>query len=74
MATQVVPDRRLAYTVLGAPVDVERILDAVAGHVVDARDLEFTVIVDDLEPLLAERGRDAVGRVYRRVTYSTRRL
>lgn len=60
MATQVVPDRRLAYTVLGAPVDVERILDAVAGHVVDARDLEFTVIVDDLEPLLAERGRDAV--------------
>ncbi|WP_241154889.1 hypothetical protein [Halorubrum sp. CSM-61] len=57
--TQVVPDRRLAYTVLGAPVDVERILEAVSDHLTDARDLELTVIVDDIEPLLAEQGPDA---------------
>jgi len=59
-ATQVVPDRQLAYTVLGAPVEVERILEAVADHVSDARTLELTVIVDDIEPLVAEQGRDAV--------------
>jgi hypothetical protein len=59
-ATQVVPGRGLAYTVLGAPVDVERILEAVAGYFADARDLEPTVIIDDIEPLLAEQGRDAV--------------
>ncbi|WP_241659125.1 DUF7504 family protein [Halorubrum salsamenti] len=59
-ATQVVPDRGLAYTVLGAPVDVEQILEAVTGHFVEARDLELTVIIDDIEPLLAEHGRDAV--------------
>jgi hypothetical protein len=58
-ATQVVPDRGLAYTVLGAPIDVERILEAVSNQLADASDLELTVIIDDLEPLLAEHGRDA---------------
>ncbi|WP_234699212.1 hypothetical protein [Halorubrum sp. LN27] len=59
-ATQVVPDRGLAYTVLGAPVDVDRILEAVTGHLADARGLEVTVIVDDIEPLLAEYGPETV--------------
>ncbi|WP_435098816.1 DUF7504 family protein [Halorubrum sp. N11] len=58
--TQLVPDRRLAYTVLGAGADVERILDVVGDHVADARGVEPAVIIDDIEPLLAERGRDAV--------------
>jgi len=58
-ATQVVPDRQLAYTVLGAPVDVDRILDAIASHLIDVCDLELTVIIDDIEPLVAEHGRDA---------------
>jgi len=61
-ATQVVPDRGLAYTVLGAPVDVEQILEAVTGHLADTRGLELTVILDDIEPLLAEHGRDAVNK------------
>ncbi|WP_235271496.1 hypothetical protein [Halorubrum saccharovorum] len=59
-ATQVVPGRGLAYTVLGTPVDVERILEAVSGHLAEARDLELTVIIDDIEPLLAEHGPGAV--------------
>lgn len=59
-ATQVVPDRGLAYTVLGATVDIEQILKAVTGHVADARGLELTVIIDDIEPFLAEHGQDAV--------------
>jgi len=59
-ATQVVPDQQLAYTVLGPPVDVEQILEAVAGHFADARNLEITVIIDDIEPLVAEQGRDVV--------------
>ena len=59
-ATQVVPDRGLAYTVLGTPVDVDRILEAVTDHFAEARDLELTVIIDDIEPLLAEHGRDTV--------------
>ncbi|EMA64255.1 hypothetical protein C469_01085 [Halorubrum lipolyticum DSM 21995] len=54
------PDRQLAYTVLGAPIDIEQILDAVADHLGDARGLELAVIIDDIEPLLAERGRDVV--------------
>ena len=58
--TQVVPNRRLAYTVLGARVDVDQVLDAVAGYVADARGIVPAVIIDDVEPLLAERGRDAV--------------
>ncbi|EMA58353.1 hypothetical protein C468_16001 [Halorubrum kocurii JCM 14978] len=54
------PDQRLAYTVLGAPAGIERILDAVAEHLVDARGFGPAVIIDDVEPLLADRGRDAV--------------
>ncbi|WP_245851684.1 DUF7504 family protein [Halorubrum persicum] len=59
-ATRVVPDQGLAYTTLGAPVNIDRILEAVTEHVADARGLDLTVIIDDVEPLLAEHGPDAV--------------
>ncbi|MDZ5812844.1 hypothetical protein U4E84_15985 [Halorubrum sp. AD140] len=55
--TQVVPGGRLAYTVLGAPVDLDRVAVAVSEHVDGVRGTAPTVIVDDLAPVLTGRER-----------------
>ena len=52
---RVLPDRGLAYTVLGRAPDVDRLSEAVAD-VLEAFDAEPRVIVDDLAPFVVERG------------------
>ncbi len=61
--TQVVPNEQLAYTVLGSPVDADRVLTAVAEHVEGIDDETVRVIVDDVGPLIAARGVDAASQV-----------
>ncbi|WP_226929111.1 hypothetical protein [Halorubrum halophilum] len=58
--TQVVPDRRLAYTLLGSNADVEQIVEAIAGHLGDDCEFGLTVLIDDVAPLLVGAGREAV--------------
>ncbi|WP_241686170.1 DUF7504 family protein [Halorubrum amylolyticum] len=54
---QVVPGRRLAYTALGPSTGIDRILDAVSRYFDEREDSDLRVLVDDIEPLLTERGR-----------------
>ncbi|WP_435075836.1 hypothetical protein [Halorubrum sp. HHNYT27] len=54
--TQVVPGRRLAYTMLDASAPLDRVVDAVSAHVDDAEGRVPTIVVDDIAPMLAERG------------------
>jgi len=56
VTTQVVPDGRLAYTVLGTPFDVERVVASVDEHLRDIEGTDVQLLVDDIEPLVAERG------------------
>lgn len=57
--TQVVPSRRLAYTTLDESAALDRVEDAVSGHVVDVEGETPSVVVDDVAPLLVDRGLDA---------------
>lgn len=61
--TRVVPNERVAYTVLGAPVDADRVLTAVADHVGGIDDETVRVLVDDIGPLVAARGVDAAAQL-----------
>ena len=61
--TQVTPNGRVAYTVLGAPADTTRILDTVSDHVESVDDERVRVIVDDVGPLISDRGVDAVSQL-----------
>ncbi|GAA0505178.1 hypothetical protein [Halorubrum aquaticum] len=54
--TQVLPERRLAYTVLGSGVGVDLILETVSGSLAEFEGSEPRVILDDLAPFAAERG------------------
>ncbi len=60
--TQVVPNGQLAYTVLGAPVDVDRVLTAVTDHLTGVDNADVHVIVDDVNPLLTDKGLTAAER------------
>jgi len=54
--TQVVPGGRLAYTVLDASATLDRVTDAVSTHVDDAEGEPPSMIVDDITPVVADRG------------------
>ncbi len=54
--TQVVPGGRLAYTVLDASATLDRVTDAVSTHVDDAEGEPLSMIVDDITPVLTDRG------------------
>jgi hypothetical protein len=59
--TQVVPSRRLAYTMLDGSTDLDSVADAVSAHVVDVEGAAPSVVVDDVTPVLVDRGLDATG-------------
>ncbi|WP_246066558.1 hypothetical protein [Halorubrum cibi] len=60
--TQVLPERRLAYTVLGSGVGIDRILETVSESLAEFEGSEPRVILDDLAPFAAARGvSEAVG-------------
>jgi hypothetical protein len=54
--TQVLPQRRLAYTVLGADADVDRILETTADTLGEFDRSRPRVLLDDLGPFAAARG------------------
>ncbi|QKY17964.1 hypothetical protein [Halorubrum sp. CBA1229] len=54
--TQVVPGGRLAYTVLDASATLDRVTDAVSTHVDDAAGEPLSMIVDDITPVVTDRG------------------
>ncbi|MFC7186485.1 hypothetical protein [Halorubrum yunnanense] len=54
--TQVVPGRRLAYTMVDESADLDRVVDAVSTHVTEAEWKGPSVVVDDIARLLADRG------------------
>jgi hypothetical protein len=54
--TQVVPGRQLAYTMLDASETLDRVADVVSTHVDDAAGESPSVIVDDITPVLTDRG------------------
>lgn len=54
--TQVVPGRQLAYTMLDASASVESVVDTVSAHLDDAEGSPPAIIVDDIAPVLSERG------------------
>ena len=54
--TQIVPGRRLAYTVLDASATLDDVADAVSTHVGDAEGELPSMIVDDITPVLTDRG------------------
>ncbi|WP_418283123.1 DUF7504 family protein [Halorubrum sp. DTA98] len=54
--TQLVPRQDLAYSVLGTPIDIDRILETVSQYFSGATGTNPTVIVDDLVPVLDEFG------------------
>jgi hypothetical protein len=56
--TQVVPGRQLAYTLLDASVALDRVVDAISTHVDDAEGPAPSVVIDDIAPVLADRGID----------------
>ncbi|EMA68280.1 hypothetical protein C461_06849 [Halorubrum aidingense JCM 13560] len=58
--TQIAPDGRLAYTVLGAPVGTDRVLSSVGDHLSGTDASDVHLIVDDIAPVLANRGAAAV--------------
>lgn len=58
---QVVPGRRLAYTVLDASVTLDRVADAVSTHADGAEGEPPSMIVDDITPVVADRGVSAAG-------------
>ncbi|MFW6317285.1 MAG: hypothetical protein ACOC06_02320 [Halorubrum sp.] len=57
--TQVVPGRRLAYTMLDASATFDRVIDAVSTHVADAEGPAPSILVDDIASVLSDRGLDA---------------
>lgn len=54
--TQVLPERRLAYTVLGADAGVDRILETVSGTLPEFEGSEPRVLLDDLASFAVTRG------------------
>lgn len=54
--TQFVPKPDLAYTLLGSPIDIDRLLETVTGYLAGAEETSPTIIVDDVAPLLDEFG------------------
>jgi len=54
--TQVVPGQRLAYTMLDASATVDRVVEAVSTHLDDAEGQTPSIIVDDITPVLSDRG------------------
>ena len=54
--TQVVPGRRLAYTVLDASTEPDRVVDAVSTYVDDSEGEVPSVVVDDIVPVVTDRG------------------
>jgi hypothetical protein len=64
---RVLPDRGLAYTVLGQAPDVGQLSEAVSD-VLETFDAEPRVIVDDLAPLVVERGVSAAADAVEAIT------
>jgi hypothetical protein len=58
-STQVMPDGRLAYTVLGREVGGGRVLDAVADHLDGVPSGTVDLLVDDLAPVAARAEADS---------------
>lgn len=54
--TQVAPDGRVAYTVLGPPVEVDRVIAAVDEHLSGVEESDVDLIVDNVAPLIADQG------------------
>lgn len=65
--TQVIPERRLAYTVLGSDAGTDRVLEAVSGMLAEFDGSDPRVILDDLASFAVTRGAgdaaDAVERI-----------
>ncbi|WP_144798552.1 DUF7504 family protein [Halorubrum depositum] len=57
--TQVVPGRRLAYTMLDASASLDRVMDAVSTYVDDFEGEAPAVVIDDIAPVITERGAEA---------------
>jgi len=57
--TQVVPGRRLTYAMLDESADPDRVADAVSTHVADIEGKPPSVVIDDVAPVLVDRGVDA---------------
>jgi hypothetical protein len=55
-STQVMPDGRLAYTVLGRGAGGDRVLDAVSDHLDAVPSGTVDLLVDDLAPVAAREG------------------
>lgn len=55
-AMQVVPEQHLAYTVLDTPVDTDLVLDTVSRHLDGVNGQAPSVLIDDLGPLVTDRG------------------
>ena len=58
--TRVVPDGQLAYTVLGTPVDLDRVIASIEEHLSGIETKDVRLLVDDVEPLVTEQGVTAV--------------
>ena len=54
--TQVVPGRRLAYTMLDASTELDRVVDAVSTYVDDSEGEVPSIVVDDIVPVITDRG------------------
>ncbi|MFC5277700.1 hypothetical protein ACFPM1_02785 [Halorubrum rubrum] len=60
--TQVLPERRLAYTILGPDADADRLEDPIGDALAEFEGSEPRVLLDDLAPFAAARGSaEAVG-------------
>ncbi|WP_232745111.1 hypothetical protein [Halorubrum aethiopicum] len=57
--TQVLPDRRLAYTVLGSDAETDLIVETVSDALAEFEGSGPRVILDDLAPFAAARGSEA---------------
>lgn len=60
--TQVASDGRTAYTVLGAPVEVDRVIASIEDHLIGVEQTDVHLIVDNVEPLVADHGAAAAER------------
>ena len=67
-STQVMPDGRLAYTVLGREAGGDRVLDAVAEHFDGVPPGTVGLLVDDLAPIAAREGVGAAAEFADRLT------
>jgi len=66
-STQVVSDRRLVYTVLDTPVDVEQLLASITEYLTGVETADVQLLVDNIAPLAADQGVPAVERLISKI-------